>query len=116
MIALHVLRLIRSRGQKEKGAMPLMDDEYGCLAYSNKEKNPMGTMETLDELAGDTKIMWNPDNRDEVQAARLHFQSLRSKHYLAFRAIGEKGDKGEQMDTFDEHAGRIIMVPRMVGG
>lgn len=65
---------------------------------------------------GDTRIMWDKNNRDEVRAAREHFSELRSKHYLAFRAEGSEGRRGTQVDTFDPDAERLIMVPRSVGG
>jgi hypothetical protein len=75
----------------------------------------MSTMHVLDS-GGDTKIMWNADNQDEVRAARLHFQSLREKHYLAFKAEGREGTRGTQITEFDANLERIIMVPRSVGG
>ena len=70
---------------------------------------------TLDRT-GDTRLMWDADNADEVEAARKMFNDLRAKHYTAYRAEGKKGDKGEIINTFDPSAERIIMVPRMVGG
>jgi hypothetical protein len=74
-----------------------------------------GEMHVLDGN-GDTKIMWDRHNRDEVRAAREHFDDLRRKHYLAFRAEGSEGVRGSQVDTFDPDAERLIMVPRSVGG
>lgn len=74
-----------------------------------------GTMETLDRT-GDTKVMWDRHNEAEVKAAKAMFQSLREKHYLAFKAIGKDGAQGSQIDAFDPDLERIIMVPRMVGG
>ena len=64
---------------------------------------------------GDVKKMWNPAIPDEVEDARNSFNSLRAKGYLAFR-VNEKGDKGEQMTTFDGTSGKVIMVPPMQGG
>lgn len=75
----------------------------------------MSEMMVLD-FSGDSRLMWNADNRDEVKAAREHFDSLRKKSYLAFRAEGKEGLKGSQIDKFDESLERIIMVPPMVGG
>ena len=66
--------------------------------------------------AGDTKLMWDSDNRDEVQAARDHFDDLLKKRYLAFKAEGREGTRGEQIRKFDPDLERIIMVPPSVGG
>ena len=74
-----------------------------------------GTIHILDS-GGDTKIMWDRDNRDEVNTAREHFRELRKKHYLAFKAEGSEGRRGSQIDEFDPDLERIIMVPRSVGG
>jgi hypothetical protein len=65
---------------------------------------------------GDSRIMWNHNNPDEVAAARSHFDALRAKHYIGYRAVGEKGERGDIINTFDPTAERIIMVPRQVGG
>lgn len=75
----------------------------------------MSEMQVLDH-SGDTKVIWDRRNRAEVDAAKEMFESLRKKQYLAFRAIGDDGRKGEQIDKFDADIERIIMVPRMVGG
>lgn len=66
---------------------------------------------------GDTKVIWNPQNTDEVENARRTFVDLRAKGYLAFRVQAEGGDKGEQITEFDPQAGKmILMVPQMRGG
>ena len=75
----------------------------------------MSTMHVLDS-GGDTKIMWDRDNRDEVNSAREHFKELRKKQYLAFKAEGREGTRGSQITEFDPDLERIIMVPRSVGG
>ena len=70
---------------------------------------------TLDK-SGDTRLIWDRSNRDEVDAARRMFNDLRAKHFTGYRAEGKEGKKGEVIRDFDESAERIIMVPRMVGG
>ncbi len=52
-----------------------------------------GTMHTLDRT-GDQRVMWDKDSKAE----------------------GKKGDKGEQIRTFDPDAERIILVKPLVGG
>jgi hypothetical protein len=74
-----------------------------------------GELAILDKT-GDTKLMWTVGNQVEMDAAKELFEKLRKKGYLAYKAVGEKGDKGEQLTAFDPEAGRIIMVPQMVGG
>ena len=83
---------------------------------TNEEKKFTGFMAKMGE-EGDTKVMWDKDNPAEVEAARVQFETLTKKHrYLAFRAEGKKGEKGEQIREFDPDAERIILVPPMVGG
>lgn len=74
-----------------------------------------GTLHTLDRT-GDTRVMWDKGNADEVTAARRTFDDLKKKGYLAYRAVGKKGDRGEVIREFDPAAERIIMTKQLVGG
>lgn len=66
--------------------------------------------------AGDTKLIWNPDDKDEVKNAKRTFKDLvEKKGFLAFK-VAEKGAKGEQITEFDEKAEKIIIAPPMAGG
>lgn len=65
---------------------------------------------------GDTKIIWSRDNTDEVASARKTFTDLTKKGFLAFRAEGKEGTRGEQITEFDPSAERLILVPQMRGG
>lgn len=76
---------------------------------------PTGEMRELNKM-GDSKVMWNRNNREEVEAARAHFNALRSKGYAAYRAEGKEGTRGEIIRDFDSNAERIIMVPPVSGG
>lgn len=73
-----------------------------------------GTLHVMDGT-GDTKLIWDSENADEVDAARALFDRLRGNGYLAF-AVKKSGDKGEQITTFDRHAEKIILAPPMRGG
>lgn len=64
---------------------------------------------------GDTKIIWDSDNDDEVENAEQTFDDLIGKGFAAFKVRG-KGDKGEQVKKFDASAGKLILVPQMAGG
>jgi hypothetical protein len=65
---------------------------------------------------GDTKLIWDSDKEEEVEAAQEMFDNLKAKGYMAYRVEGKKGDKGEIVNKFDPSLERIIMAPRMVGG
>lgn len=74
-----------------------------------------GIIHTLD-TTGDTRLIWNRNNQDEVAAARKMFTDLKAKHFTAYRAEGKEGLQGAVINEFDPASERIIMVPRMVGG
>lgn len=86
------------------------------MDVQTEEKKYTGFMAKMGE-EGDTKVMWDKDNAVEVEAAKAQFETLTKKHkYLAFKAEGKDGKKGEQIRTFDPDVERIILVPPMVGG
>jgi len=68
------------------------------------------------DTSGDTKVIWDPNNADEVAAAKAQFDSLRGKGFSAFLVTGAKGEQGEQIREFDPKAGRIILIPALQGG
>lgn len=72
-------------------------------------------MEILDAGKGDMKVMWDPDKEDEVTSAQKQFTELVGKGYAAFR-VTRKGDKGEQIRSFDRHAEALILAPQIRGG
>lgn len=74
----------------------------------------MGEMRELNGN-GDSKIIWNPDNAEEVKAAKEHFGSLIKKGFKAFRGKDD-GEKGASVTDFDPSIRRLIMVPPIVGG
>jgi len=49
----------------------------------------MGELRILGK-EGDTKVIWDPDNKDEVKAAREQFDTLKAKKFLAFRVSRTK--------------------------
>lgn len=66
-------------------------------------------------IAGDTKVMWDSANEDEVENARRTFKDLRKKGYLAYK-VTKNGDKAEMLTEFDPKAERIILSPPLAGG
>lgn len=67
------------------------------------------------DASGDTKVMWNPRDEDEVAAAREAFNKLVAKGFRAFR-VGAKGEAGERITQFDKDAEKLILIPQMAGG
>lgn len=64
---------------------------------------------------GDTKLIWDSDNSDEVENAKRTFKDLKKKGYACF-SVNKKGDKGEVINEFDPLAERLIMAPPLAGG
>ena len=64
---------------------------------------------------GDTKLIWDVDNADEVDAAKATFDKLRKKGYVAY-SVNKKQDKGEVLTEFDPHIEKMILAPQLKGG
>jgi hypothetical protein len=62
-----------------------------------------GMLAILD-TTGDSRIIWDPGNDDEVAAAKNQFDELIKKGFRAF-SVNRKGDKDKQVRT-----------PAIVGG
>ncbi len=65
---------------------------------------------------GDEKYIWDTTLPTSVEIAKKMFKEYRDKGYLAYKVVGEKGEKGEMMTEFDKDAGRVIFSPPMKGG
>ncbi|MHA1621623.1 MAG: hypothetical protein ACTSVO_05715 [Candidatus Heimdallarchaeaceae archaeon] len=74
----------------------------------------MGELAIIDKT-GDTKVMWDKNNDDEVEAAEDQFDNLIDKGFTAYK-VKKDGEKGGKIKKFDAKAGKIIMVPKIVGG
>ena len=71
---------------------------------------------SIADPSGDTRIMWDPNNKDEVETARAAFDAAKAKGMLAYSVDPESADKGEVINKFDKKAGKIIMSRQLVGG
>lgn len=78
-------------------------------------ERPKSVMSEINE-SGDTKIMWDADNEEEVQAAREMFNKLVTHGRHAAFAVKRTGGKGGRIREFDPEAEKIILVPQIVGG
>jgi len=74
----------------------------------------MGEMRILDG-SGDTKVVFDPENEDEVEAAEAQFDSLIEKGFTAY-SVKKDGSQGKIMKKFNPKAGKIIMIPQLEGG
>lgn len=73
-----------------------------------------GILNVMDRT-GDTKVEWDRDKPEEVNAAREMFKKMKALGYLAY-TITRKGDKGAVIKDFDPAAEQIVMAPQTVGG
>ena len=74
----------------------------------------MGELRCMSAL-GDTKVIWDPKNDDEIEAAEEQFDMLIGKGFTAY-SVKKDGKQGRKITKFDPKAGKIIMVPEIVGG
>ena len=74
-----------------------------------------GVLQRLDHQ-GDTRIMWDRRNADEVAIAKASFDAAMERRALVYKAEGKDGNRGAQVREFDETAERLIVVPALVGG
>lgn len=69
------------------------------------------------DRTGHTTVTWDPAKPIEVEVAKSSFDKLIKEGYNAFRVDeANVGNKGERLTTFDPKAGKIMMVPHLVGG
>jgi len=64
---------------------------------------------------GHLTVNWNADNLEEVRHARETFDQMTGEGYSAFR-VGKGGERGVRIDTFDESAEQMILLPQLRGG
>lgn len=72
-------------------------------------------MEVMDPK-GHTTVQWNPEVPAEVEVAESTFDAMIEQGYRAFRTTGPKNERGAAMTEFDAAAGRIVLIPQLVGG
>ena len=66
--------------------------------------------------SGDTKVIWDPENEDEIEAAEAQFDVLIDKGFKAYK-VDKKGEKiGMVIKKFKPNVGKLIMVPAIAGG
>lgn len=83
---------------------------------ANDKSDPenRGVLHVLD-ASGDTKHIWDPENPEEVAAAKAVFDSLKAKGFQAF-SVKRGGEKDSVLREFDPREGKIILSPAIRGG
>ena len=74
----------------------------------------MGEMRVMSTL-GDTKIIWDPKNEDESDAAEDQFENLLAKGFKAFK-VKKDGKAGVNVKKFNPDESMYILVPEIKGG
>ena len=90
---------------------PLKESKMPDVSAETIVRNEMAHMNST----GDTKVMWDPKNPDEVAAAKVQFDTLRAKGFIAY-TVNKKGGTGDILRQFDPDAEKIILSPPIVGG
>lgn len=86
------------------------------MSTATPEKTEIGMLSIPDET-GDTRIMWDPSNKDERATAKAAFEAAQQKGMAAFMVNPDSGERtGEIIREFPKKAGKIIMVRQLVGG
>jgi len=71
----------------------------------------------ITDATGDTRIMWDPDVKDEVSTAKAAFDAAKKKGMLAYAVDPDTGGRtGEVIREFDKTRGKIIMIRQTRGG
>lgn len=78
------------------------------------EENQKGMLCVMSHK-GDTRLIWDKHNDDEVEAAETMFDNLKEKGYVAW-SVKKDGEKAEVIKKFDKKAEKIIMSPPIAGG
>ena len=70
----------------------------------------------ITDPTGDTRIMWDPENKDERDAAKAAFTAAKEKGMIAYMVDPTDGSRGEVINEFPKKAGKVIMVRQLQGG
>jgi hypothetical protein len=73
-----------------------------------------GKMHVMDRT-GHTTHEWDPAKPVEVAVAKEMFEKLVKEGYSAFE-VEQGGEQGKRVKEFNPQAGKLMMVPHLVGG
>jgi hypothetical protein len=88
---------------------------YGDRSEEDLKLMGIGILSIASEK-GDTRIMWDPRDADEVKVAKEAFEKAKKKGMLAY-AVGDDGERtGDVIREFDPSRSKIIMTKQLAGG
>jgi hypothetical protein len=67
------------------------------------------------DRSGDTRHEFDPSDTAAVARAQERFQELMARGFRAV-ALGESGERGELIRTFDPLVERTLFIPQLQGG
>ena len=72
---------------------------------------------SIPDSTGDTRIMWDPRNKDEVAAAEAAFNEAKGRGMIAYVVDAGTGEAtNEVVRKFDKKMGKVIMARQTQGG
>lgn len=75
------------------------------------------SMLSIADPSGDTRIMWDPRDTDEVKTAKAAFDAAHKRGMVAYTVDPTSGEStGEVIREFDPKARKIIMTRQLAGG
>lgn len=86
------------------------------MKTSNVEVPPNHGLMTILDRSGDTAVLWDRADPEQVEETRRRFDEIIGQGYLAEKTNTGYAQDGEQIREFDPQAQRIVMRPPLVGG
>lgn len=74
------------------------------------------TMRIMRPRLGDEVVTWDPENEEQVAAAKDKFDKALKEGGKAFRTEKQSVKVGEPLKEFDPSIGELIVVPHYAGG
>ena len=98
---------------REKGFVPLKDQCFNgqmVMTPPPRLSNDTVLMRVLDDN-GDSRIVWNRKDQDEVDEARTKFEEYIKEGYRAYVCRSD-GTKGRKVETFDALMEELILLDK----
>lgn len=74
-------------------------------------------MFSIPDPSGDSRIMWNPRDKADVEFAKAAFEDARRKGMAIYLADPQSGEStGEVVTEFPKKEGKLIAVKPIAGG
>ena len=96
--------------------MTIANETATEIKASTREPREGDGLLCIMDHTGDTRLIWDPRNDEEVENARASFDRLKKKGFIAYAVNTKTGEKGEVITAFDPKAEKIIMAQPLKGG